>query len=53
MKDELQKWMDKHVMVMTLSDDKKQEKKIKKKAMNHNKVPRESLTAENKNAKTI
>ena len=42
MKDELQKWMDKHVMVMTLSDDKKQEKKIKKAI--HNKV-RESLTA--------
>ncbi len=46
MKDELQKWMDKHVMVMTLSDNKKQEKKIKKAI--HNKV-RESLTAENKN----
>jgi hypothetical protein len=30
MKDDLQKWMDKHLMVMTLSDDKKQEKKIKK-----------------------
>jgi hypothetical protein len=29
-KDGLQTWMDKHVMVMTLSDDKKQEKKIKK-----------------------
>jgi hypothetical protein len=43
MKDELQKWMDKHVMVMTLSDDKKQEKKIKKAI--HNKV-RESLTKE-------
>ena len=50
MKDELQKWMDKHVMVMTLSDDKKQEKKIKKAI--HNKV-RESLTAEKINAKTI
>jgi hypothetical protein len=50
MKDELQKWMDKHVMVMTLSDNKKQEKKIKKAI--HNKV-RESLTAEKKNVKTI
>ena len=50
MKDELQKWMDKHVMVMTLSDDKKQENKIKKAI--HNKV-RESLTAEKRNAKTI
>jgi hypothetical protein len=50
MKDELQKWMDKHVMVMTLSDNKKQEKKIKKAI--ETKV-RESLTAENKNAKTI
>jgi hypothetical protein len=46
MKDELQKWMDKHVMVMTLSDDKKQEKKIKKAI--HNKV-RESLTKEKRN----
>ena len=50
MKDGLQSWMDKHLVVMTLSDDKKQEKKIKKAI--HNKV-RESLTAENKNAKTI
>jgi hypothetical protein len=48
MKDDLQKWMDKHVMVMTLSDDKKQEKKIKKTI--HNKV-RESLTAEKRNEK--
>ena len=48
MKDELQKWMDKHVMVMTLSDDKKQEKKIKKAI--HNKI-RESLTAEKRNEK--
>ena len=47
MKDGLHKWMDKHVMVMTLSDDKKQEKKIKKAIQN--KV-RESLTKENKNA---
>ena len=47
MKDDLQKWMDKHVMVMTLSDDKNQEKKIKKAIQN--KV-RESLTKENKNA---
>jgi hypothetical protein len=46
MKDELQKWMDKHVMVMTLSDNKKQDKKIKKAI--HNKV-RESLTAEKRN----
>jgi hypothetical protein len=46
MKDDLQKWMDKHVMVMTLSDDKKQEKKLKKAI--HNKV-RESLTAEKRN----
>jgi len=45
MKDGLQKWMDKHVMVMTLSDDKKQEKKIKKAIQN--KV-RESLTKEEK-----
>jgi hypothetical protein len=43
MKDDLQKWMDKHLMVMTLSDDKKQEKKLKKTI--HNKV-RESLTRE-------
>jgi hypothetical protein len=43
MKDDLQKWMDKHLMVMTLSDDKKQEKKLKKTI--HNKV-RESLTKE-------
>jgi hypothetical protein len=50
MKDDLQKWMDKHLMVMTLSDDKKQEKKLKKTI--HTKV-RESLTKENKNAKTI
>ena len=50
MKDELQKWMDKHVMVMTLSDDKKQEKKIKKAI--ETKV-RESLTAEKRNVKTI
>ena len=42
MKDELQKWMDKHVMVMTLSDDKKQEKKLKKTIQT--KI-RESLTA--------
>ena len=47
MKDDLQKWMDKHVMVMTLSDNKKQEKKIKKAIQN--KV-RESLTKEHKNA---
>ena len=46
MKDSLQTWMDKHVMVMTLSDNKKQEKKIKKAI--HNKV-RESLTAEKRN----
>ena len=46
MKDDLQKWMDKHLMVMTLSDDKKQEKKLKKTI--HTKV-RESLTTENKN----
>ena len=46
MKDDLQKWMDKHLMVMTLSDDKKQEKKIKKAI--HTKV-RESLTAEKRN----
>jgi hypothetical protein len=45
-KDDLQKWMDKHLVVMTLSDDKKQEKKIKKAI--HNKV-RESLTAEKRN----
>jgi len=45
-KDSLQTWMDKHVMVMTLSDDKKQEKKIKKAI--ETKV-RESLTKENKN----
>jgi hypothetical protein len=42
-KDGLQTWMDKHVMVMTLSDDKKQEKKIKKAI--ETKV-RESLTKE-------
>jgi hypothetical protein len=30
MKDGLQSWMDKHLVVMTLSDDKKQEKKIEK-----------------------
>ena len=47
MKDGLQTWMDKHVMVMTLSEDKKQEKKIKKAI--ETKV-RESLTKENKNA---
>ena len=47
-KDSLQTWMDKHVMVMTLSDDKKQEKKIKKAI--ENKV-RESLTAEKRNEK--
>ena len=47
-KDDLQKWMDKHLVVMTLSDDKKQEKKIKKAI--HNKV-RESLTAEKRNEK--
>jgi hypothetical protein len=46
MKDDLQKWMDKHVMVMTLSDDKKQEKKIKKAI--ETKV-RESLTTEKRN----
>ena len=45
-KDSLQTWMDKHLMVMTLSDDKKQEKKIKKAI--ETKV-RESLTTENKN----
>ena len=45
MKDGLQTWMDKHLVVMTLSDDKKQEKKIKKAI--HNKV-RESLTKEEK-----
>ena len=43
MKDDLQKWMDKHLMVMTLSDDKKQEKKIKKTIQT--KI-RESLTKE-------
>ena len=47
-KDSLQTWMDKHVMVMTLSDDKKQEKKIKKAI--ETKV-RESLTAEKRNEK--
>jgi len=47
MKDGLQTWMDKHLVVMTLSDDKKQGKKIKKAIQN--KV-RESLTTENKNA---
>ena len=47
MKDGLQTWMDKHLVVMTLSDNKKQEKKIKKAI--ENKV-RESLTKENKNA---
>jgi len=46
MKDSLQTWMDKHLMVMTLSDDKKQEKKIKKAI--ETKV-RESLTAEKRN----
>jgi len=46
MKDSLQTWMDKHLVVMTLSDDKKQEKKIKKAI--ETKV-RESLTTENKN----
>jgi hypothetical protein len=45
-KDSLQTWMDKHLVVMTLSDDKKQEKKIKKAI--ETKV-RESLTTENKN----
>ena len=43
MKDGLQTWMDKHLVVMTLSDDKKQEKKIKKAI--ETKV-RESLTKE-------
>ena len=43
MKDDLQKWMDKHLVVMTLSDNKKQEKKIKKAIQN--KV-REKLTGE-------
>ena len=47
MKDGLQTWMDKHLVVMTLSDNKKQEKKIKKAI--ETKV-RESLTKENKNA---
>lgn len=46
MKDSLQTWMDKHLIVMTLSDDKKQEKKIKKAV--ETKV-RESLTGGNKN----
>ena len=46
MKDSLQTWMDKHLVVMTLSDDKKQEKKIKKAIQN--KV-RESLTKEKRN----
>ena len=45
MKDGLQTWMDKHLVVMTLSDNKKQEKKIKKAIQN--KV-RESLTKEEK-----
>jgi hypothetical protein len=45
-KDSLQTWMDKHLVVMTLSDDKKQEKKIKKAI--ETKV-REPLTTENKN----
>ena len=43
MKDGLQTWMDKHLVVMTLSDDKKQEKKMKKAIQN--KV-REKLTGE-------
>jgi hypothetical protein len=47
MKDGLQTWMDKHLVVMTLSDDKKQEKKIKKAI--ETKV-RESLTKEKKDA---
>ena len=47
MKDGLQTWMDKHLVVMTLSDNKKQEKKIKQAI--ETKV-RESLTKENKNA---
>ena len=47
MKDDLQKWMDKHVMVMTLSDNKKQEKKIKKTIQT--KI-RESLTKEMRSA---
>jgi hypothetical protein len=46
MKDGLQTWMDKHLVVMTLSDDKKQEKKIKQTI--ERKV-RESLTGEKKN----
>ena len=46
MKDGLQSWMDKHLVVMTLSDDKKQEKKIEKTI---EKKIRESLTKENKN----
>ena len=46
MKDSLQTWMDKHLVVMTLSDDKKQEKKMKKAI--ETKV-RESLTGGNKN----
>jgi hypothetical protein len=46
MKDGLQTWMDKHLVVMTLSDDKKQEKKIKQAIQN--KV-RESLTKEKRN----
>ena len=45
-KDSLQTWMDKHLVVMTLSDDKKQEKKIKKAI--ETKV-RESLTTEKRN----
>ena len=46
MKDSLQTWMDKHLVVMTMSDDKKQEKKMKKAI--ETKV-RESLTGGNKN----
>jgi hypothetical protein len=30
MKDDLQKWMDKHLVVMTLSDDKKQEENLRR-----------------------
>ena len=46
MKDGLQTWMDKHLVVMTLSDDKKQEKKIKQAIQ---KKVRESLTKEKRN----
>lgn len=45
MKDSLQKWMDKHMIIMTLSGDQEQEKKLKTDVQN---AVRKKLTQDTK-----